>query len=108
MAWADRDALSSSFDRRGALRKYNWDSQLDLSQWHGIKVNGQGRAVGRTLRDNRLRGIYRLALCRLKLLMSAKYLVQTIFEDPDPDGPATVDSAMLAAIAAAIAASMES
>ncbi|CAN0571569.1 unnamed protein product, partial [Laminaria digitata] len=60
MASTDRDALVALYNATDGAhwkRKTNWNTSADLSQWHGIKVNGQGRVVELHLSDNNLRGI---------------------------------------------------
>lgn len=60
MALADRAALSALFRSTNGTRwKYNcnWNTDAELSQWHGVMVNeADGRVVGLDLRDNNLQG----------------------------------------------------
>lgn len=62
MAPTDRDVLVALYittDGPNWKNKINWDTSADLSDWHGVKVNGQGRVVELNLLSNNLRGILR-------------------------------------------------
>ncbi|CAN0405328.1 unnamed protein product, partial [Ectocarpus sp. 13 AM-2016] len=55
----DRDALVALYDATGGSNwksSGNWNTDADLSKWHGINVNGQGRVVGVDLAANNLQG----------------------------------------------------
>ncbi|CAN0085093.1 unnamed protein product [Pylaiella littoralis] len=59
MAQTDRDALIVLYhatDGPNWNQKTNWNTDADLSVWHGVKVNGDDRMVKLYLRDNNLRG----------------------------------------------------
>lgn len=71
MAQADRDALIAFYHATGGARwhhKENWDTDADLSQWHGVKVNIQGRVVALSLVDKSLQGILTWTLLESVLL----------------------------------------
>lgn len=60
MSSSDRDALLALFHSAGGAsweRKDNWDTNAELSKWHGVEVNAQGRVVKLSLPSNNLRGI---------------------------------------------------
>jgi len=60
MAPADRAALLAlyrSANGTGWSNNRNWDTEAELSQWHGVKVNEEGRVVKLRLGGNSLRGI---------------------------------------------------
>ncbi|CAN0446295.1 unnamed protein product [Laminaria digitata] len=62
MASTDRDALVALYnatDGANSKESTNWNKGADLSLWHGIKVNDQGRVVELHLPSNNLRGILR-------------------------------------------------
>lgn len=59
MMSADRDALVALFRSTGGAnwkKKDNWDTDADLSQWHGVKVDDQGRVAKVLLYNNNLQG----------------------------------------------------
>ncbi|CAN0193133.1 unnamed protein product [Scytosiphon promiscuus] len=59
MAPTDRAALVALFKATGGANWYkrrNWNTDGDLSLWHGVEVRG-GRVVGLSLGDNNLRGV---------------------------------------------------
>lgn len=59
MGSIDRDALVALYKAtRGAtwLRKENWNTDKDLSLWHGVEVVG-GRVVHLNLSRNNLQGM---------------------------------------------------
>lgn len=63
-ATTDREALVALFQATngdGWNRKDNWETNAELSQWHGVKVNEQDRVVELVLENNNLRGMY---VCR--------------------------------------------
>lgn len=58
-ATTDRDALAALFRSTGGdtwHRKYGWDTNAELSCWHGVKVNVEGRVVKLSLAKNNLEG----------------------------------------------------
>lgn len=60
MAQTDRKALVALYNAtRGAQWKenHNWNTDADLSQWHGVEVNDQDRVVALSLANNGLEGI---------------------------------------------------
>lgn len=60
MAWEDRAALVALFRSTGGTRwtkSNNWNTGADLSQWHGVEVNSEGRVVKLLLEKNNLKGI---------------------------------------------------
>ncbi|CAN0343564.1 unnamed protein product, partial [Scytosiphon promiscuus] len=59
MVPTDRDALVALYhatDGPNWKNSSNWNSDADLSEWHGVILNGQGRVVGLSLSFNQLRG----------------------------------------------------
>lgn len=38
-------------------KRTNWGTGAALSDWHGVKINDEGRVIELSLRDNNLRGI---------------------------------------------------
>lgn len=61
MASTDRDALVALFRSTGGAnwkRKTNWETDAELSQWHGVEVNNQGRVVELSMVNNNLRGMH--------------------------------------------------
>lgn len=65
MASTDRDALVALYrSTDGANWKINdnWDTDAELSTWHGVIVNDEGRVVTLTLCRNDLRGTVFLEL----------------------------------------------
>ncbi|CAN0100875.1 unnamed protein product, partial [Hapterophycus canaliculatus] len=66
MASTDRTALVAFFRSTGGgggggegggwIDRTNWDTDADLSQWFGVKVNGEGRVVELSLSANNLQG----------------------------------------------------
>ena len=62
----DREALEALFDATGGANwKTNtgWKEDPDLSRWHGIAVNEQGRVKSIDLRRNGLRGMPATLIC---------------------------------------------
>ncbi|CAM9335067.1 unnamed protein product [Ectocarpus sp. 13 AM-2016] len=73
MSSEDRAALVALFRSTGGTRwngKGNWDTDADLSQWHGVQVNNDGRVVYLVLISNNLRGSIPEALGALTELES--------------------------------------
>lgn len=61
----DRDVLLAIYEATDGpnwKKSSNWGTDADLSDWYGVKVNGQGRVVTLTLDANNLRGILRPTL----------------------------------------------
>lgn len=59
MAQTERDVLVALYSATGGgdwVRKTNWKTEADLSQWYGVKVNDKGRVVELSLRGNDLTG----------------------------------------------------
>lgn len=57
----EREMLTALFRAAGGenwYRKDNWDTDAELSTWHGVKVNNQDRVVGLFLAENNLQGIH--------------------------------------------------
>lgn len=57
----DRDALVALFrstDGAGWICKTSWDTEHDISQWHGVTVNNEGRVVKLDLGSNNLQGMF--------------------------------------------------
>lgn len=57
VASTDRAALNALVDSTWAARwkrKAGWDTDADLSRWHGVEVDAQGRVVKLTLNENNL------------------------------------------------------
>lgn len=61
MASTDRDALVALYNATEGgrwRRNKNWNTDAPLSEWHGVKVNDQGRVVELSLSRNNLQGIF--------------------------------------------------
>lgn len=59
MASTDRDVLVVLFRSTsggGWIRKDKWDTDDELSTWHGVSVNREGRVVKIQLNNHKLRG----------------------------------------------------
>lgn len=59
MASTDRDALLALFRSANGEHWYqnvNWGSDEDLSLWHGVEVNHEGRVIALGLQSNNLQG----------------------------------------------------
>lgn len=59
MASTDRDALVAVYQATGGpnwCRRQNWNTENDISTWHGVKLNDEGRVVELSLTDNNLEG----------------------------------------------------
>ncbi|CAN0211770.1 unnamed protein product, partial [Ectocarpus sp. 13 AM-2016] len=55
MAEADREALVAIYNATGGpdwRQSGRWNTDADLSEWHRIKTNDQGRVVGLVLQYN--------------------------------------------------------
>ena len=66
MFTTDRDALTALFHSTGGTfwnRNLKWNTDAELSQWYGVKVNDQERVVGLSLSDNNLQGSYYSLWC---------------------------------------------
>ncbi|CAM9828491.1 unnamed protein product [Hapterophycus canaliculatus] len=64
MTQTDREALVALYNATGGPswnRNRNWKTDADLSQWHGIETDDQGRVVRLTLNSNNLQGIPRFS-----------------------------------------------
>lgn len=60
LATADRNILLDLFHSTAGCRwweKDYWNTDAELSNWHGVKVNGEGRVVELRLLANNLRGV---------------------------------------------------
>eukprot|EP00752_Nemacystus_decipiens_P005720 g5177.t1 len=74
MGSTDRAALVALYEATGGpnwAQNENWNTDADLSQWHGIDVTGQGRVLKLGLRSNNLEGFIPKelgALTKLELL----------------------------------------
>lgn len=65
MASTDRHALLALYRSTGGAkwkRKDSWDTDVDLSQWHGVTVNDGGQVLKLILMDNNLQGNLNLTL----------------------------------------------
>lgn len=63
---SDRDVLlvlHRLTDGANWKNKTNWGSSIDLSEWHGVKTNDEGRVVELSLGRNSLRGMPRHMCC---------------------------------------------
>eukprot|EP00752_Nemacystus_decipiens_P016381 g14643.t1 len=59
MAQTDRDALSALHNATDGPKwknNTNWNTDADLSEWYGVKLNGEGRVAELSLGNNNLRG----------------------------------------------------
>lgn len=60
MASTDRSALLALFRSTGGADAWhastNWDTDAELSLWHGVGVNEEGRVVALWLDGNNLQG----------------------------------------------------
>lgn len=64
MAQTDREALGALYNATGGpnwTQNKNWNMDADLSEWHGIETNDQGRVVDLSLESNNLQGILRFS-----------------------------------------------
>ena len=64
MASADRDTLVALYNATDGANwriNTNWNTDADLSLWHGIQVDDQGRVVELKLNGINLRGILRFS-----------------------------------------------
>eukprot|EP00752_Nemacystus_decipiens_P006258 g5643.t1 len=71
MPQTDRDALLALYNATDGANwneSINWDTNADLSQWHGVAVNDENRVVALSLGSNNLRGTIPVALGRLTAL----------------------------------------
>ncbi|CAM9246872.1 unnamed protein product, partial [Ectocarpus sp. 8 AP-2014] len=71
MPQTDRDALVALYDAAGGSNwknNGNWNTDADLSKWHGININDQGRVVEVHLAANNLQGSIPEALGTLSKL----------------------------------------
>ncbi|CAM9777221.1 unnamed protein product [Ectocarpus sp. 4 AP-2014] len=74
MPSTDREALVALYNATGGAcwrRNVNWDTDANLSTWHGVQVNDQGRVVKLSLTNNNLTGFIPKklgALSELKVL----------------------------------------
>ncbi|CAN0318444.1 unnamed protein product, partial [Scytosiphon promiscuus] len=62
MAPTDRDilvALYEATDGPNWTNSSNWNTDAELSEWYGVKLNGEGRVVKLSLNNNNLAGIPR-------------------------------------------------
>lgn len=60
MVSTDREALVALYNSTGGdswRESTNWCTNVDLSQWKGVQLNGEGRVVGLKLPSNNLRGM---------------------------------------------------
>lgn len=60
MVSTDRDVLVALFFSTDGARwnsKRNWNTDAELSQWHGVEVDDENRVVTLALIANNLRGI---------------------------------------------------
>lgn len=77
MATIDRSVLVDLFRSLDGVhwnQRNNWDTDAQLSTWHGIKVNHKGRVVQLLLRGNNLEGTISLlsfAICSPSLRIRA-------------------------------------
>ncbi|CAN0454574.1 unnamed protein product [Ectocarpus fasciculatus] len=70
MSSGDRAALVALFRSTGGTQwkySWNWDTDADLWQWHGVQVNDDGRVVMLILLNNNLEGILSLLQSFLKM-----------------------------------------
>lgn len=59
MASVDRSTLLAFFRSTGGTKwkqSRNWNTNAELSQWHGVNVNEEGRVVKLVLDNNKLKG----------------------------------------------------
>eukprot|EP00752_Nemacystus_decipiens_P017613 g15785.t1 len=59
-ASTEREILIALFRSAGGetwYRNDNWDTDAELSTWHGVKVNDRGRVVALLLAENNLQGV---------------------------------------------------
>ena len=72
MAPTDRDvlvALYNATDGPNWGNSSNWDTDTDLSEWYGVKLNGEGRVVELSLFGNNIRGIFKPTLRALRVVL---------------------------------------
>ena len=89
MAQTDREALVALFyatDGPNWVESAGWDTNADLSEWHGVKVNAQRRVEKLDLSSNNLRGMLRPTLQTSRFCfraMSLTFLKKSLTES-DP------------------------
>lgn len=59
MASTDRNALRALYYFTEGFHWWNWNTEANLSNWHGVKVNAQGRVTELNLSSINLEGIFR-------------------------------------------------
>ncbi|CAM9150683.1 unnamed protein product [Ectocarpus sp. 8 AP-2014] len=87
MSSGDRAALVALFRSTGGTRwrfSNNWDTKADLSKWHGVEVNDDGRVVKLVLLSNNLKGTIPDAVGALTELR-ALYLIGNKLTGPIPE-----------------------
>lgn len=73
MVLADRDALIALWNATAGVgweQDAHWNTDADLSQWQGVKVNDQGDVVELCLTANNLRGLSDLTFCSLEMCLT--------------------------------------
>ena len=80
-ALASRDCgvllvLYQSTDGPSWKNSANWYTDADLSDWHGVEVNGEGRVVELSLEQNNLQGIARPTLTLLSVTSVKLHVLQ--------------------------------
>lgn len=62
MSETDREALVALYNATGGAswnNNRNWNTDADLSKWHGVQADGDGRVVSLRLCNNNMQGIPR-------------------------------------------------
>ncbi len=71
--YPDREALMAIFNSTNGnnwRNKTNWGTNKPLSEWYGVKINGDGTVYSLYLSDNNLSGSFPADVCRLINLRS--------------------------------------
>lgn len=85
MASTDRDVLLVLYRSTGGdtwKQKEKWNTGADLSEWHGVVVNDQGRVVELDLAYNNLQGILKayyvgITCCSLAMSWAFRHKLST-------------------------------
>ncbi|CAN0452945.1 unnamed protein product [Pylaiella littoralis] len=65
MSETDREALVALYNATGGAswnNNRNWNTDADLSKWHGVQADGDGRVVSLRLCNNNMQGVFQMLL----------------------------------------------